>query len=212
MSDLVPDRSDRLLICLEEAKRFLAEAKTLEEVSIIRDKAQAVKAYAKRRDLALESINDAAEVKLRAERRMGELLAQMPKNKGGRPEKTHCSVQSVNQPTLKELDIEPTQSMRCQRIAMMPEETFEQAIQEAREQQKEITTAGVLRKAEKQDRERRKPKGFNLSEERDVIQDWLVARLESWPEDRQKDFVGLVQGIALFIEEEMKEPDWGRLR
>lgn len=201
--------NDRLLICLEEAKRFLAEAKTLEEVSVIRDKAQAVKAYAKRRDLALESINDAAEVKLRAERRMGELLRVMPKQKPGEYQRLQSATVA---PKLSDLGIEKTQSMRCQRIAMMPEESFEQAIQEARDQQKEITTAGVLRKAEKQDRERRKPKGFSLALERFAVQDWLVARLESWPEEHQGEFVEFVQGILMFIDEEMKQPDWGRLR
>lgn len=211
MSELVPAHNDRLLICLEEAKRFLAEAKTLEEVSVIRDKAQAVKAYAKRRDLALESINDAAEVKLRAERRMGELLRVMPKHPPG-PAKRDRLHDAIEPPTLADLDIEPTQSMRCQRIAMMPKESFEQAIQEAREQQKEITTAGVLRKAEKQDRERRKPKGFSLALERFAVQDWLVARLESWPEEHQGEFVEFVQGILMFIDEEMKQPDWGVLR
>jgi hypothetical protein len=43
-------------------------------VKTIRDQAQAFAAYARERGYGLQAINDAAEIKIRAERRMGELI------------------------------------------------------------------------------------------------------------------------------------------
>jgi hypothetical protein len=55
-----------------------------------------------------------------AERRAGELLAQMEKDAGGRPGKTGNAVLPVS--TLKELGIEKIESHRWQREASIPEE------------------------------------------------------------------------------------------
>ena len=72
------------LVKLDEAKRALAEASTLQEIKDIRDKAEAIKAYLKAAEYSLEMQNQAAETKLRAERKGGELLKQMEKSKGSK--------------------------------------------------------------------------------------------------------------------------------
>ena len=63
------------LVKLEGAVRTLAEAKTLDEVKHIHDIAQAAAEYARAAKLGLEAQNYAAEIKLRAERKAGEMLA-----------------------------------------------------------------------------------------------------------------------------------------
>src|SRR6266542_5021477 len=70
---------------LELACRLLAEARSLDEVKVVVDLAEAARVYARQARLGLEAQNDAAELRLRAERRAGELLAEMQKNAGGRP-------------------------------------------------------------------------------------------------------------------------------
>lgn len=65
------------------AKQALAEYKTVDEVKDFRDKALAIEAYAKQaNDFELE--RDAAIARVRAERKCGELLAEMEKRKGAR--------------------------------------------------------------------------------------------------------------------------------
>lgn len=67
---------------LGAATTALAQAKTLEEVKRIRDIAQAAHTYAQAAKLGLEAQNHAAEIKLRAERKAGELLAQLKEQEG----------------------------------------------------------------------------------------------------------------------------------
>lgn len=63
------------------AKSAIAEYKTVDQVKDFRDKALAIEAYAKQaQDFELE--RDAAVARVRAERRCGELLAEMDKSKG----------------------------------------------------------------------------------------------------------------------------------
>jgi hypothetical protein len=131
------------LLRIEEARRLLAECVRVDEVKDIRDKAQAIAAYYRERDASLEMQNDAAEVRLRAERRLGDLLKAMPKNEGGRPTKTGTSEEPVS--TLGEIGITKKQSSVWQRIAALAEEEFEERIADAKENGLELTTSRVLR-------------------------------------------------------------------
>lgn len=71
------------LIRYEAARQAIAEYKTVDEVKDFRDKALAIEAYAKQaNDYELE--RDAAIARVRAERRCGELLAEMEKATGAR--------------------------------------------------------------------------------------------------------------------------------
>jgi len=63
----------------------IAAATSVDEVKDIRDKAEALRLYAKQAGETLEDQNRLAEIKIRAERRAGELLKRMPKQHGARP-------------------------------------------------------------------------------------------------------------------------------
>ena len=127
-----------------EARRALASAQTLEDVLCIRDQAKALEACLKIVGESLEAANDAAEVKLRAERKAGEMLAGMEKAKGGRPSETTPSVVSVSAKSLADLGLTANQSSRWQREAAVDDDTFEQYLASCREEQREITQAGLL--------------------------------------------------------------------
>lgn len=62
---------------------------------------------------------------MRAERKIGEILAEMPKAIGGRPPETGRTMRPVSEPTLEEMGITKSQSSRWQTQASVPDEDFE---------------------------------------------------------------------------------------
>ena len=113
-------------------------ARQVDEVKDIRDKAMAIQMYAKQAK-NLDAERHAAEIRVRAERKCGELLAQMPKAKGGNPNlPTGNKAEPVA--TLTDLGISKRQSSEWQQLAGVPEGHFEEAMAE-----QEIPSAsGVL--------------------------------------------------------------------
>jgi hypothetical protein len=113
--------------------RAIAEAHAVDEVKDIRDKALALETYAR---LACDTDNEqrAHEIRIRAERRCGELLKEMDKakgaqgNPGGQGAKFVRSTGATAQKTLADLGISKDQSSRWQRLADIPERSFEDAI------------------------------------------------------------------------------------
>lgn len=134
-----------LLITLDAAKQALTQASSLADVLDIRDKAEAVRVYAKAASQSLELQNRAAEIKLRAERRAGEILKKIEKDKGGRPsERTEETSNMVLPVSLKDIGITKMQSSRWQKESEVSEEKFEKFVAECNEQQKEVTQSGLL--------------------------------------------------------------------
>lgn len=138
------------LIRYEAARQALAECKAVDEVKDIRDKALAMAAYA-RQAKDTELMQNAAEIKVRAERALGEMIRQQKEtqglNEGGRPQKTGSVAEPVL-PTLSDVGIDRKLSMRSQQLAAMSESQFESTIATARETASAVTTTMMLRVAE----------------------------------------------------------------
>jgi len=133
------------LIRYDAARKALAAAHRVDEVKAIRDKAEAVRVYAKQAgDFELQ--NQAAEIRIRAERRAGELLVDMQVS-GERQAKERGRPKKVSRAsTLPQLGITRDQSSKWQRFArMIDDATFEEALTQAKEREGELTTAGLLR-------------------------------------------------------------------
>ena len=139
---------------ISQARRLLAEANSLDDIMQIRDIAEAARVYAQAARLGLESQNEAAEIKLRAERKAGELLARMPKADGGVATRARLHRATESQPpTYAELGIEKTQAHRWQTVATMPEDDFEEHIAKVKSSGQEITTSDLYRKIRNIERE-----------------------------------------------------------
>jgi hypothetical protein len=116
------------LVRYDAARKALAAAHRVDEVKHIHDKATALLAYARQAgDFELQ--NRAAEIRLFAERRAGELLVDMQATgqrrakERGRPKKLSSST------TLPKLGITRDQSSKWQRLArMIDDATFEKAL------------------------------------------------------------------------------------
>lgn len=133
---------------VEHAKLMLAEATRIDVVKDIRDKAEALRQYAKQAGDSLEAQNLAAEIKLRAERRAGELVSELEREQGKRTDlQLHSTMERSYREVLAETHIAPTTAHRWQKIAEVPEDTFEGHIRKLRDEAGELTTASVLRLA-----------------------------------------------------------------
>jgi len=131
------------LTLLSRAKHELSKVVTLDDAKDIRDKAEAIRHYLKQSQDSLDAQNYAAEVRIRAERRIGEMLASVEMR--GRPEKG-CSVQPFS---LSSLGIEKTASSRWQSIASIPDEQFDAKVRETVKAKKELTSSAFLSLAKK---------------------------------------------------------------
>ena len=131
------------LVKYDAARYALQQAVQVDEVKDIRDKAQAMAAYAKQAK-DTELVQWATEIKVRAERRAGQMLADMPKNQGtilrGNTMQPREEIK-----TLEEIGISKNQSARWQKLAAVSDDQFEQAITAAKEVAGEVTTAAMLR-------------------------------------------------------------------
>lgn len=150
--------SETALTHFSRARLELQKAKTIDEVRAVLDAAERLRLYLRQVDESLEMQNDAAEIKLRAERRAGEMLKEgaekgsRDQGKGGNRKSQSHDV-TVKPATLDEIGISKMQSSRWQAIASIPESEFEQAIQETKEAGGELTEAEMLRVAKGERRE-----------------------------------------------------------
>jgi len=96
--------------------RAIAAAHAVDEVKDIRDKARAIEMYA-RQAQNTEAERKAIEIRLRAERKCGELLSEVAQV--GRPEK------SSGRSRISDYGVSYDQSSQWQRLAAVPAEEFE---------------------------------------------------------------------------------------
>lgn len=156
--------SDNSLILLDEARTRLAKVASAKEAKTIRDQAAAMEHWSRQQKGALESANYASEIKVRAERRIGELLAAVPRPKPakrgqGRPPKSTPNVgsdsaqvvkrQTALREAIEEAEITPRMAEDCQKLAAIPEPLFEAAVvtmqTDPEIKHRGVSTAGMLR-------------------------------------------------------------------
>jgi N6-adenosine-specific RNA methylase IME4 len=185
---------------IEDAKRLLVEVRDLSDIRAIHDAAEAMRTYAKAAGLGLAAQNHAAEIRLRAERRGGELLAAMPKNRGtagaGRPPLGGYIVSPPKDdtPTLAEVfDKTPaaakSAAARWESEAAVPEPDFEAYVAETIAADKEITSAGLMQLASTRTHDPAAEVAFPEGKYRCLVIDppWPMEKIERTERPRQGD-------------------------
>jgi len=129
-------RDDGALVRYDAACHAIAQAKAVDEVKHIRDVSIAQKAYAKQaknRQLEL----DASEIRMRAERRLGEMIAAQRQTiglpsggeKGGRKKLDGLrTIPSNSRPSLPEAGIDKNLAARARKLAAMPQAKFDHMV------------------------------------------------------------------------------------
>ncbi|MBR0941018.1 hypothetical protein [Bradyrhizobium liaoningense] len=118
----------------------------VDEAKDIRDKAVALETYA-RQAHNVEAERQACEIRLRAERKAGELSRDLEKSKGGRPPETRATMDRVSTKAeqLHAAGVTPRQAKQWEKLAAVPDEQFETALADRTQMP---TTAGIIRAAE----------------------------------------------------------------
>ncbi len=126
--------SDAVVATMNRARLALAEAKTIQETKRIVDAAAAAEIYAKRQRLGEETSDLALSIKVEALRKLGEMLADKPKQAGARgtagPGRGKNGVAARNPvseaPTLSDLGLTKKESAVAQKLAALSDDEFQQ--------------------------------------------------------------------------------------
>ena len=207
------------LIKFDQAIAAIEKARTIDEVKDIRDKAEAARKYAAQAGISLHGQNMLAEIKLRAERKAGEILETMERQKrgGDRKSKSHSATLI---PQLENMGISKTQASRWQQEADVPKKVFEEHVQKITTAAKELTSSGLLKLAKDLTRKKaqgdRAEKGSKLPGKAERYQllhgdfttiavannslDWIITD-PPYP----KEFLPLYPKLAAFAEAKLKD-------
>ena len=120
------------LILMDKAKAHIEKVISVDEAKEIRDQAEALRIYAQQANKGLEIQNRCAEIKIRAERKAGELLEKDPDIKRGGSK--------FRGETLKEFNVTKSQSHVWQAIAAIPKNEFETKIANIEMAKRELTS------------------------------------------------------------------------
>lgn len=143
------------LLRYDAACRAVADAKSVDEVKEVRDRSEAIRVYARQasnRDLEI----DAAEIRFRAERRLGEMIQQQKETvglaSGGDAMRARYQKGTEVRPTLADIGIDKKLSSRAQKLAAVPADDFEGMIGNWRDnisKENERVTVNLLKQGEK---------------------------------------------------------------
>jgi len=153
---------------LQKARKLVKQAITLEETQEVWQKVNALEALSKKFRLSKEVQLDATELRIRIERRLGEILSQKAENRGEYIKKQNQNSGKVD------LDLEDSKSVRSnrsftknewskfQRLANTSQEVFEAVITDLRTEAAinrltALSTAGILRAIRNEQKKDREP-------------------------------------------------------
>ena len=208
------DIVDRALVYLYNAKREIESAHDILTLKVIHDKLGVIKFLCKAAKVSFEITQQCSELRIRCERRAGELLNNREKHPPG-PLPEVRSHDATYPPRLEELEITKSQSSRWQQISRIPETNFEERLEEIKNKKQELTTRDFLSLAGFLNRERkRQDRRESASEEAKNVEfdDRIQIRHGDFKEvlkDIPDNSVNLILTDPIYAKENL--PDWSDL-
>jgi site-specific DNA-methyltransferase (adenine-specific) len=130
--------ADTTLAKLDAGRTALAAARSVFEVKQLRDQATTIEHWLKRRGASLDLQNDAAEFRLRAERKLGALLKETVVPRGN-----HGGVVGASKSLPDGITKKQSHQWQCE--AEVDDDNFERWVAETCARGEELTSAGLLR-------------------------------------------------------------------
>jgi len=135
-------------LTVERAQAMLAACVAVDEAKELRDQAKAMAVYERTRKAGKESEVYITEIVARAERRMGQLLKEAPKQNGARGAGKKVELLFETPLPLSDLGVSKKESHQFQKLAAIPAKEFERQVEGLKCGGKRPTTAAILRSTE----------------------------------------------------------------
>lgn len=132
------------MLDVERARDLIANSRDVEQLFAITAGAEAVAQYHRVRGASISAVNDAIEIAIRAQRRIGQFLDENVPAQGGRPPETDPEDASSKKLTLKEIGLAKKEARRCRQLAAIGEDELDQHIKAIRAKGERLTTAGTI--------------------------------------------------------------------
>ncbi len=187
--------ADTVLAKIDKAKAYLAAIISVEDVMEVMGMAEAAEAYAKRVGATVETLNYATEIRLRAERKLGEVLIKGPTAKGtagkGRPKKGATQLEAPKDatPTLADVGISFKLSSQSKELAKAPDAEFEAALKVGKK--KELNRTKVLKDLRSKKTEEKRAEVAEAGTKIKPSDRWHIycADMKTWTAPRQYDYI-----------------------
>ena len=148
-------------LALSKIEREIEETLDPRRACSLGAEAEAVKALAKKARRGVEVINRAVEIKIRALRRMAELLDELKKNGIGRHGGDRRSSSRGESLRISDLGIDHNEVHRARQLAKVPQAIFDRCLQVAQDANQEMSTAAFLRLARRYDKQKARRPGVH---------------------------------------------------
>jgi hypothetical protein len=127
------------MLDVERARELLRTCNDVDRIIEIRDAAKFTAEYHRLRGAGVDSVNDALEIVLRAQRRFGEFLLE-----SGRPQGRPSKKVATATFSLKSLGVDKREASRCKKLGSADEDIFEEHLVTVRAKGAKLTTSGAI--------------------------------------------------------------------
>jgi 16S rRNA G966 N2-methylase RsmD len=189
---------EQRMFLLDQARQYLAQTTDLGAAIAFRNLGDELRHNKAILDAGLDAKNAAVELMLRAERRAGELLLEMPRQQRGGDRKSMSEVRTlISKPTLTELGVDRRVASEWQRNAKLPQAVFDAHIAHVSESRGNLTGDGVRKLAAREERREAQREGttaFAAAQKREAKEEQrLILKATNLPGRRMDLFPGRFQ-------------------